>query len=395
MRSYLSQSLERIPRAAGEREGISQPPCVAKADLFRDLYNVTDVPRCWQRFLTGICNLYGASCGVIARHAPDRETDQLLAFYTHSERSDDREPDRDRPVRRDYGAALPILFPGAVERLMTAPLLSTSADSLGSSSLFGKLEIKHLLVARVNEGRDAISYVAIGREAHHPAFDLADEELMAATLLPHLQQAMHLARLIEGSSIDGRVSATMLDLIPIGVLILDERGACITMNDAARKSLDDEGVVLRQIAGQLPKRAGGKGVSLHPNEPAIFTLSKPGRDQPLVAIVRGMGPHSPDRNYCIAFVIDGARTHDAGIALKTLEGLYGLTTTEARVAALIAKNFSAAQIAETLGTTLHTIRTHLRHIFEKTGTERQIDLVHLLLRILAALQTPPEPSEDC
>jgi DNA-binding CsgD family transcriptional regulator len=387
MRSYLSQSLERIPRAAAEREG--QPPCVAKADLFRDLYNVTDVPRCWQRFLTGICNLLGASCGAIARHAPDRETDQVLAFHTHTDRSDDREPDRDRPVRRDYGASLPILFPGAVERLMVAPLLSTSADSLGSSSLFGKLEIKHLLVARVSEGRDAISYVAIGREAHHPAFDQADEELMAATLLPHLQQAMHLARLIEGSSIDG-----LLDLIPTGVLILDERGACVTMNDAARKSLDDEGVVLRQIASQLPKRAGGKGVSLHPNEPAIFTLSRPGRDQPLVAIVRGMGPHSPDRNYCIAFIIDAARTHDAGIALKTLEGLYGLTTTEARVAALIAKNFSVAQIAETLGTTLHTIRTHLRHIFEKTGTERQIDLVHLLLRLLAALQTPPSPGND-
>lgn len=41
-------------------------------------------------------------------------------------------------------------------------------------------------------------------------------------------------------------------------------------------------------------------------------------------------------------------------------------------------------IAEELSISVSTVRTHLKHVFEKTDTHRQAELVRLLLRGLAA-----------
>lgn len=63
-----------------------------------------------------------------------------------------------------------------------------------------------------------------------------------------------------------------------------------------------------------------------------------------------------------------------------LREAFGLTEAEAAVAALlVAETAGLRAIAGQLGVALSTVRTHLRHIFEKTGTHRQVDLVALLM----------------
>lgn len=59
---------------------------------------------------------------------------------------------------------------------------------------------------------------------------------------------------------------------------------------------------------------------------------------------------------------------------------FGLTRAELQVAALLAQGKTLLQIAADLGISRATVAFHLRHIFQKTDTNRQAELVAMLLR---------------
>ena len=69
-----------------------------------------------------------------------------------------------------------------------------------------------------------------------------------------------------------------------------------------------------------------------------------------------------------------------------LRRLYGLTKTEAEVALRVLDGTGVVPIAEQLSVSVSTVRTHLKHVFHKTDTHRQAELVRLLLRELSALR---------
>ena len=45
-------------------------------------------------------------------------------------------------------------------------------------------------------------------------------------------------------------------------------------------------------------------------------------------------------------------------------------------------------VAEDLGISETTVRSHLKHVFEKTGTKRQVDLVKLVAAFESPLRGP-------
>jgi DNA-binding CsgD family transcriptional regulator len=64
-----------------------------------------------------------------------------------------------------------------------------------------------------------------------------------------------------------------------------------------------------------------------------------------------------------------------------LRRLFGLTRSEAEVAVRIARGGDVKEIAEELSVSLATVRTHLQHVFDKTDTHRQSELVRRLLTL--------------
>ena len=67
-------------------------------------------------------------------------------------------------------------------------------------------------------------------------------------------------------------------------------------------------------------------------------------------------------------------------AMTRLAEQYGLTPTEAKVLrAVIEETGGVRTIAAAIGLSEATVRTHLHHLFQKTGRERQVDLVKLVL----------------
>jgi DNA-binding CsgD family transcriptional regulator len=71
--------------------------------------------------------------------------------------------------------------------------------------------------------------------------------------------------------------------------------------------------------------------------------------------------------------------------------LYGLTGGELRVMLALAQGLGAKEAAEMLGIGEPTVRTHLQHIFSKTDTPRQADLLRLLHNATPPIRTPQPP----
>ena len=78
-------------------------------------------------------------------------------------------------------------------------------------------------------------------------------------------------------------------------------------------------------------------------------------------------------------IIDPEHKPDPPAAL--LRRLYGLTNTEAEVAVRIGRGAGLKHVSEELVVSSETVRTHLQHVFDKTNTHRQAELVGLLLTI--------------
>lgn len=68
----------------------------------------------------------------------------------------------------------------------------------------------------------------------------------------------------------------------------------------------------------------------------------------------------------------------SGLAGQCFRELWGLTETEARVAAAVAQGVNTKTYAAAVGVSDNTVRSQLKSIFAKTGCRRQSDLVRLL-----------------
>ncbi len=61
-----------------------------------------------------------------------------------------------------------------------------------------------------------------------------------------------------------------------------------------------------------------------------------------------------------------------------LQSAFGLTVAEARVADLVSGGLTGPQAAGKLGVSPTTVKTHLKHAFDKTGVNSQVALARLI-----------------
>jgi DNA-binding CsgD family transcriptional regulator len=90
----------------------------------------------------------------------------------------------------------------------------------------------------------------------------------------------------------------------------------------------------------------------------------------------------------LVLVVDPAA--DLASASALLQSAFGLTIAEARVAGLVGGGLTTPQAASRLGVAPTTVKTHLRHVFDKTGVNSQVALA----RLIGALPpTAPVPTK--
>ena len=135
-----------------------------------------------------------------------------------------------------------------------------------------------------------------------------------------------------------------------------------------------ESVIRAQQAGETPvvkalrvPRPGGR--------PALGLVIPP---VPVSEWSEGQGGPS-----AAVFISDPDQRESA--SQQTLEELFALTPAEARVAILLARGLSLAQVASTQAISPHTARAQLKSIFAKTGVSRQAELVRMIIGSVASL----------
>lgn len=151
-----------------------------------------------------------------------------------------------------------------------------------------------------------------------------------------------------------------------GELLGRDDGIALKGGKLACASASDNGHLRRLLSG--PALARTRGVSIerkrssHPYLATALPASRSNGSRPLFLLaIRDLGTGQPSTTE-----IDGQA--------------FGLTKAEGRLAQLLVRGHNLTSAAATLGISMNTARTHMKHIYEKTATSRQSQLVQLLSR---------------
>lgn len=172
----------------------------------------------------------------------------------------------------------------------------------------------------------------------------------------------------------------VLDLLREAVLVLGRDARPLGMNRAARALLREGDGLLLSSRGVVASTPGATTALLRgidraaQGEAGRVQVPRPSR-APLSLRVEPH-PGSPGSAAAVVFATDhesrSPRSHG-------LMARYGLTPTEASVARRLAAGAGLEQIAGELHISINTVRGHLKQIFGKTRTHRQVELVCKLL----------------
>lgn len=192
-----------------------------------------------------------------------------------------------------------------------------------------------------------------------------------------------------------------LDLVNVGLLVTSASGQLLLANRSADQILDTrDGLELtprgtiRTSLKSTPALnvlldAAGKSQASESND-SIVAVRRPSGKRPLTLVIRSVqavasptaDPASPT---ALVFILDPEFPVET--AESELRQLYGLTSTEACLANLLMEGKTLDDCCESLGIRRSTARTHLQHLFEKVGVQRQSELVSLLLKSIGLVRT--------
>ena len=217
-------------------------------------------------------------------------------------------------------------------------------------------------------------------------------------LLPHIVRALRLQQRMRRLERDAHNIAAALDRLPTAAVIVSQSLQIICDNRQAEELLGScESLRIRR--GELvPKRASeatalrkaakdaialaDSAIETPIAPPAVVAISRP-EELPLEVLAVPLRPRyqlrqkTDQKARALLLLYDPATRPRIDPVL--IERLFGLTPTEADVAARLAEGMSIAEIADQRQCSASTVRTHVKRVLQKTRTNRQAELVQLIL----------------
>ena len=230
------------------------------------------------------------------------------------------------------------------------------------------------------------SWAALFGVFRHERDGVGDElaRQRVSMLAPHVRRAVNIGDIIGKARRDADGFRQTIDGLAVGVFLIDADGRLVHANEAGKTLLGTGHAI----------STGHEGVLRLDRQSLRDLLPQPGRAAPGSAYLE-----TSTGERLVAHVLplaDGARRFtglggDAVAALfvqpadfdppsipESLARAFALTPGELRVALATIRHDGVADVAETLGISEATVRTHLHRIFAKTDTKRQADIVKLV-----------------
>jgi len=212
-------------------------------------------------------------------------------------------------------------------------------------------------------------------------------------IVPHLQRAVMISNMVDHGKAEAALFGDTLDGIAAGLFLVDTNGRILHAN-ASGHALLAQGVVLRAYGGKLVSNDASAEQELYRILDAVGGEQvTPGADTIALPLTTRHGDHYVA--YVLPLTSGTRRRAGAGYAAAAavfvqralldvpspqdaIAKLYKLTPMELRVLFAIVQVGGVPEVAAMMGSSGSTIRTHLRRLFSKTGTDRQADLVKLV-----------------
>jgi DNA-binding CsgD family transcriptional regulator len=248
------------------------------------------------------------------------------------------------------------------------------------------------LAVNLEKGATRSSMLSIRTDA---SYGIADDEMRSrvAVLIPHVLRAVSIGRLFDQSRKNKEALTETLDHVEAAVVLVGADGAISFANDPAGKMLD-EATLIRRHGHTLQATAAEANQILR----EVFAAAAKGDDSigvrgvavPLtrssearwfahvLPLTSGRREEAGHANAAVAAVFIRESAPNAPLPLEAIAKLYKLTAGEVRVLEALLRVNGAKGMAESLGISAGTVKTHLHHLFRKTGTKRQADLVRLV-----------------
>ncbi len=257
--------------------------------------------------------------------------------------------------------------------------------------------LHHCLLTIMRRRAGSISFLLSLRPVERAPFDGADKRRLAS-LLPELRCAYELGVRFAANRSRAEIMRDVLEALPEAIFVVDRDGYPILANGGGELLLSKrDGLTLaagalsagsvqetRQLR-QLLHSVAGCG-SERPAASQEMLLSRPSGAPPLIVRIAPVA-HSliDDGGRASAVALVFVRQIDSLDVARRLCGYYHMTPAEARLAALILQGHSLLAAASELRISKNTARTHMKRIYLKTATHRQVDLV----RLLGSADLPP------
>ena len=224
---------------------------------------------------------------------------------------------------------------------------------------------------------------------------LVDDEMRRRMRLiaPHIRRAVLISRLIDLKTIEAAAWAETFNGIRAGVVLVDSAGRIVQSNSAGHDLLTAGTIVharegrlgatdaeadraikdatAASAAGDASLGIGGIAVSLRaPNQPPFLAHVLP--------LTSGSRRAAGAAYAAVAAIFIREAAFDMPSPPEVIAKTYGLTPMELRILIAIVEVGGVPAVAEALGMGATTVKTHLGHLYAKTGTRRQADLVKLV-----------------
>jgi DNA-binding CsgD family transcriptional regulator/PAS domain-containing protein len=257
-----------------------------------------------------------------------------------------------------------------------------------------RIDVNDGLFVRLTDGPRPTCFVLAALRATE-SFDTCERVKLVSGLVPHLQQALKAQTKLTAAVRRSADIRDALDVIQHGVISVGPQCTVIHLNSAAEELLR-AGDGLHTSSGRVGATDPHVDRELHRAlHAALFggrsgirgadslLCKRPSGKRPFLIHVVPLHPlgvgENPRAPSALIMIKDPERVTESATTL--MRRLYGLTSGEAEVAVRLTAGTSLRDIASELSVSYQTVRTHLQHVFDKTDTHRQGELIRLLLAL--------------
>ncbi|MCP8466513.1 PAS domain-containing protein [Pseudomonas sp. ZM23] len=238
---------------------------------------------------------------------------------------------------------------------------------------------------KLNEQASAGIYLSVLTSvgARYPK---ASEQALLGRISQHLVRAARMFERVSGMRLELARRDLLLDHHPTPLWLLDGDTRVLYANQAAQQQLTQKKPRFHEVFGRLhcrqhdarlqalvrqatPRQGKGQAGWLSLGDGSALELLV----TPVPAEARFNQPFQ--RPLALLALLDAHRQS------RLLGDLFGLTPAEQRLGDLLVRGLTPEQCSEQLGTSINTVRSQLRALFRKTRTNRQAELMSLLVRL--------------